>query len=68
MALSFTNSENGMRCAMMKDTKTSVIGIKCDKCGKVIPITNPDINYPTDYVWKDGRNLCLECNKKEGMS
>ena len=68
MALSFTNSENGMRGAMMKDTKTSVIGIKCDKCGKVISITNPDINYPTDYVWKDGRNLCLECNKKEGVS
>ena len=62
MALSFINSENGMRCAMMKDAKTSVIGIKCDKCGKVIPITNPDINYPTDYVWKDGRNLCIECN------
>ena len=52
----------------MKDTKTSVVGIKCDKCGKVIPITNPDINYPTDYVWKDGRNLCIECNKKEGVS
>ena len=48
---------------IMKEIKTPTSGIKCDKCGKVIPVTNPDINYPTDYVWRDGKNLCNECNK-----
>lgn len=36
--------------------------IKCDKCGKeVLP---NKLGVVTDYVWRDGKNLCFDCNKK----
>lgn len=49
----------------MKDTKPIQSNVKCERCGKVIPISNSDVGYATDYVWRNGKNLCKECNKKE---
>ena len=46
----------------MKEKKEITI-VKCERCGKLI---QPNaMGVPVDYVWRDGRSLCHECNKKE---
>lgn len=36
--------------------------VRCACCGKDIPPNA--IGIATEYVWRDGVNLCFECNKK----
>lgn len=52
---------------MANTKKTSnAIGsvVVCKRCGKEIPQSANGL--VTEYVWRDGENLCFECNKKEG--
>ena len=47
---------------MIKE-KVEITIVKCERCGKLI---QPNaMGLPVDYVWRDGRSLCHECNKKE---
>ena len=46
----------------MKEKKETTM-VKCERCGKLI---QPNaMGIPVDYVWRDGRSLCHECNRKE---
>lgn len=36
---------------------------KCAHCGKLIQPNH--LELVVDFVWRDGVDLCFECNKKE---
>ena len=41
--------------------KVEITIVKCERCGKLIQPNAMGV----PYVWRDGRSLCHECNKKE---
>ena len=49
----------------MKEKSETTI-VKCERCCKLI---QPNaMGVPVDYVWRDGRSPCHECNKKEARN